>query len=160
MSATRRFAGAEPGPSSGIRGACADGSAQRLGEIIREFHPARPGQRRSRSERGIAPPSELARGSSNLATRGSPKRSRNRTECCVVEFVKRKAPVYIRYTFDPVERATWVIRALDLTIQMPGILKVAEPLVVSAFRKENVRMLAELKRYVEAQSKQRDLVCP
>jgi hypothetical protein len=49
------------------------------------------------------------------------------------------------------------MRALDLTIQIPGLLKVAEPLVVSAFRKENVRILAELKRYVEAQPKQRDL---
>jgi hypothetical protein len=65
--------------------------------------------------------------------------------------------VHIRYTFEPVERATCVIRSLDLTIQIPGLLKVAEPLVVSAFRKENVRILADLKRYVQAQSKQRDL---
>ena len=35
------------------------------------------------------------------------------------------------------------------------MLKVAEPLVVWEFRKENVRMLAELKRYVEAQPQQR-----
>jgi hypothetical protein len=48
---------------------------------------------------------------------------------------------------------TSVIRDLDLTIQIPGLLKVAEPLVVSAFRKENVRILAEVKRYVEAQPK-------
>ena len=61
--------------------------------------------------------------------------------------------VHIRYTFEPVERATCVIRALDLTIRIPGLLNVAEPLVVSAFRKENVRILAELKRYVEAQPK-------
>ena len=46
----------------------------------------------------------------------------------------------------PVGCATSVIRALDLTIQIPGLLKVAEPLVVWEFRKENVRMLAELKR--------------
>ena len=66
--------------------------------------------------------------------------------------------VHIRYTFEPVERATFVIRDLDLTIQIPGLLlKLAEPLVVSAFRKENVRILAELKRYVEAQPKQCDL---
>jgi hypothetical protein len=37
------------------------------------------------------------------------------------------------------------------------LLKLAEPLVVRASRKENVRILAELKRYVEAQPKQRDL---
>ena len=55
--------------------------------------------------------------------------------------------VHIRYTFEPVERTTCVIRALDLTIQIPGLLKVAEPLVVYAFRKENVRILAELKHY-------------
>jgi uncharacterized protein YndB with AHSA1/START domain len=64
--------------------------------------------------------------------------------------------VHIRYTFEPVERATSVIRALDLTIQIRGLLKVAEPLVASAFRKENARTLAELKRYVEAQPEQRD----
>ena len=38
--------------------------------------------------------------------------------------------VHIRYTFEPVERATFVIRALDLTIQIPGLLKVAKPLVI------------------------------
>jgi len=54
--------------------------------------------------------------------------------------------VHIRYAFEPVGCATSVIRALDLTIQIPGLLKVAEPLVVWEFRKENVRMLAELKR--------------
>jgi hypothetical protein len=32
-----------------------------------------------------------------------------------------------------------------------------DPLVISVFRKENVRILAELKRYVEAQPKQHDL---
>ena len=58
--------------------------------------------------------------------------------------------VHIRYTFEPVERATHVVRDLDLAIQIPGLLKVVEPLVLSAFRKENVRILAELKRYVEA----------
>ncbi len=61
--------------------------------------------------------------------------------------------VHIRYTFEPVELATSIIRALDLTIQISGLLKLAEPLVVYAFRKENVRILAELKRYVEAQPK-------
>ena len=66
------------------------------------------------------------------------------------------ADIHIRYTLEPEERATNVIRALDLTIQIPGLLKVATPSVVSAFRKENVRILAELKRYVEAQPKQRD----
>src|SRR6266436_3360021 len=59
--------------------------------------------------------------------------------------------VNIRYRFEPVERATRVIRDLDLTIQIPGLLRLAEPLVVYLFRKENGRILAELKRFVEAQ---------
>jgi hypothetical protein len=61
--------------------------------------------------------------------------------------------VHIRCTLEPEERATRVIRALDLAIEIPGLLKLAEPLVRHSFRKENVRMLAELKRYVEAQPK-------
>jgi hypothetical protein len=44
-----------------------------------------------------------------------------------------------------------LISRIDLTIQIPGLLKVAEALVVFAFRQENVRILAELKRYVQAQ---------
>jgi uncharacterized protein YndB with AHSA1/START domain len=59
--------------------------------------------------------------------------------------------IHIRYTLEPADGATEVVRALDLTIRIPGPLKVAKPLVVAAFRKENVRLLAELKRYVEAQ---------
>lgn len=68
--------------------------------------------------------------------------------------------VHIRYTFELVERATCVTRDLDFTIQIPSLPKVAEPFVVSVFRKENLRILAELKRYVEAQSKPRDLNPP
>jgi hypothetical protein len=64
--------------------------------------------------------------------------------------------VHIRYTFELIERGTFVIRELDLTIQMPGIMKLALPLVLYAFRKENVRILSELKRYVES-SKQPDI---
>jgi len=59
--------------------------------------------------------------------------------------------VHIRYTLEPVEGATNVIRALVLTIEIPGFMKVTEPLVAAAFRKENARALAELKRHVEAQ---------
>jgi hypothetical protein len=49
--------------------------------------------------------------------------------------------VHIHYTIEPVERATNIIRDLDLTIHVPGLLNVAEPLVISASRKENVRIL-------------------
>lgn len=57
--------------------------------------------------------------------------------------------VNIRCTLQAAGSATSVIRDLELTIEIPGPLKVAEPLVASAFRKENARVLAELKRYVE-----------
>jgi uncharacterized protein YndB with AHSA1/START domain len=63
--------------------------------------------------------------------------------------------VYIRYTIEPVETATSVIRDLDLTINIPGFWKIAKPLIVRAFRKENERILAELKRYVEVLPPQR-----
>jgi len=58
--------------------------------------------------------------------------------------------IRIHYTFEPVEGATNVVRALDLTIEMHGFSKIAEPVVLAAFRKENARILAELKRYAEA----------
>jgi hypothetical protein len=64
--------------------------------------------------------------------------------------------VHVRYTLEPAGGATNVIRALDLTIEIPGFLKVARPLVERAFRAENVRILAELKRYVEAPPNRRD----
>jgi uncharacterized protein YndB with AHSA1/START domain len=58
--------------------------------------------------------------------------------------------VNIRCTLEPVGNATSVVRDLELTIDIPGPFKLAEPLVASAFRRENARVLAELKRYVEA----------
>ena len=63
----------------------------------------------------------------------------------------------VRYWLEPHGGATRVVRDLDLTIQMHGPLRVAQPLVAQALRKENVRILAELKRYVEALPKQPDL---
>ena len=53
------------------------------------------------------------------------------------------------YTLERFEHATRVTRDLDLAIDMPGVLKIVEPLVVFVFRKENLRTLARLKRYVE-----------
>jgi len=56
----------------------------------------------------------------------------------------------IRYTIEPIEGGTSVIRDLDLTIKIPGFWKIAKLLIMRGFRKENERILAELKRYVEA----------
>jgi hypothetical protein len=107
----------------------------RLGTTYLDAGPAgqRPG-----SVTGYDPPKSIAFHHTMLLKRGP---------------LKANIDVHIRYLFEPVERATRVVRDLDLTIQIPGLLRVMEPLVVSAFRKENVRILAELKRYVEAQPK-------
>lgn len=55
----------------------------------------------------------------------------------------------IRYTLEPAGRSTRVIRDLTMAMDVPILLK---PLVVYAFNKENVRILAELKRYVQARN--------
>jgi hypothetical protein len=68
--------------------------------------------------------------------------------------LKADIDVHIRYRFEPIDNATFVVRDLDLQIRMPALLRIAEPLVLYAFRKENVRILAELKRYVESRPKQ------
>jgi carbon monoxide dehydrogenase subunit G len=57
--------------------------------------------------------------------------------------------ITIRYTLEPEGTGTRVVRTVDLAIAMAGFMKVAEPIVVWAFRKENARVLAELKRYIE-----------
>ena len=48
---------------------------------------------------------------------------------------------HILYTIEPIDSITAVTRDIDLTFQIPGIMKLAKPLVLSAFRKENVRLL-------------------
>src|SRR5271155_5263875 len=45
--------------------------------------------------------------------------------------------VHVRYTLEPVEAGTLIVRDLDLAIQTRGLMKIAEPLVLYAFRKEN-----------------------
>ena len=57
----------------------------------------------------------------------------------------------IRYTFDPKEGGTFVDRRLVLTFNLQGISRLALPLLLYAFRKENNRTLAALKRYIEEQ---------
>jgi Polyketide cyclase / dehydrase and lipid transport len=55
----------------------------------------------------------------------------------------------IRYTFTPNEGGTFVLRQLDLIMNLPTLYKLASPLIQRSFRKENVRTLERLKRYVE-----------
>lgn len=55
----------------------------------------------------------------------------------------------IRYTFESHEGGTFVDRRLALGFALRGISRMALPILIYGFRKENLRTLAELKRYVE-----------
>ena len=67
--------------------------------------------------------------------------------------LKTDVDACIRYTFEPKDGGTFVVRELDLTVELTGLFKLASAYLLWAFRKENLRTLAALKRYVEAQSK-------
>jgi uncharacterized protein YndB with AHSA1/START domain len=58
--------------------------------------------------------------------------------------------IQIHYTLEPIEHATHVIRDYDLTIRIPGLVRVVEPLVAYEARRENARILRSLKHYVES----------
>jgi uncharacterized protein YndB with AHSA1/START domain len=55
--------------------------------------------------------------------------------------------IYLRHTLEPEEQMTRLSR--DLTLDIQGVLKAVQPLVVASFRKENERMLRTLKQYVQ-----------
>jgi uncharacterized protein YndB with AHSA1/START domain len=55
----------------------------------------------------------------------------------------------IRYTLTSKGGGTFVLRELDLLLNLPIFGKLASPLILRSFRNENVRTLACLKRYVE-----------
>ena len=57
----------------------------------------------------------------------------------------------IRYTLEPRQAGTHVRRELDLTMNLPGLFRLASPYILWAFRKENVRTLAKFKQYAEQQ---------
>jgi uncharacterized protein YndB with AHSA1/START domain len=55
--------------------------------------------------------------------------------------------IHLCQTFEQMGQMVQVNR--DLTIQVRGVLKVAQPLVLSQFRHENARVLLALKHYIE-----------
>ena len=57
----------------------------------------------------------------------------------------------VRYRFEPNDGGTFVLRELELTMDLRGLLKLASPVLLWAFKRENLRTLAHLKRYVETQ---------
>lgn len=61
--------------------------------------------------------------------------------------VKGSIDIHLRHTLEQVEQTTRVHR--DLTLGIQGLLKLARPFVLSAFREENERMLLALKHFVE-----------
>jgi len=56
----------------------------------------------------------------------------------------------IRYSFETSQGGTGVLRELDLGWELRGPLKLLTPVLLLGFRKENLRTLACLKRYVES----------
>lgn len=58
--------------------------------------------------------------------------------------------IRLRYTLEQVEQTIPVNR--DLTFKIHGLLRVAQPLVIRAFRRENERVLLALKQYVEKEA--------
>ncbi len=65
-------------------------------------------------------------------------------------FLNTDVDAQIRYTFDRKDGGTFVDRRLVLTFNLHGIARLALPLILYGFRKENYRTLAALKRYLEA----------
>lgn len=57
--------------------------------------------------------------------------------------------IHASYRIEQEAGVARVIRDLDLAIETPGLLRLAKPLIAYAFRVENERTLAQLKRYVE-----------
>lgn len=56
----------------------------------------------------------------------------------------------IRYSFEAREGGTFVVRELRMTMDLQGVLKLATPLLIWGFRRENERTLEHLKRYAES----------
>jgi len=64
--------------------------------------------------------------------------------------IKLDVDARVRYTFEAGQGGTAVLRELDLIWDLRGPLKLLTPVLLRGFRKENLRTLACLKRYVES----------
>src|SRR5215831_18418488 len=58
----------------------------------------------------------------------------------------------IRYTLQPSQGGTTVLRELDLVIDLRGARKLLRPALLWGFRRENLRTLACLRRYVKGRT--------
>ena len=57
--------------------------------------------------------------------------------------------IRIHYTLEPEAQGTRVVRRLDFTVDTPVLLRWATPIILHGLRREILRILAELRRYVE-----------
>jgi hypothetical protein len=67
-------------------------------------------------------------------------------------FVRTDVDAQIRYSFE-LTSGVLVVRTLRLAFNLKGISRLTVPFIVYGFRKENVRTMAALKRYVEQTGK-------
>jgi hypothetical protein len=74
-----------------------------------------------------------------------------------VRQLRTTVDVHIHYSFEPEESGTLVSRWLVLDFRMPIVVRPLRPAITSRFDKENVRTLAALKTYAEAQAGAADL---
>jgi len=58
--------------------------------------------------------------------------------------------VHIHYSFEPDQTGTVVNRWLILDFRMPVALRLLRPLITAQFDKENLRTMAAVKQYAEA----------
>jgi uncharacterized protein YndB with AHSA1/START domain len=65
--------------------------------------------------------------------------------------------IRIHYVFEPVGQTTNVVRTLDFAIEIPFLLRFTRRIIIKGLRKENIRILSELKGYVESQNNNRSL---
>jgi hypothetical protein len=65
-------------------------------------------------------------------------------------FLHTDVDAAIRYSFESRDSGTFVDRTLNLTFALHNFARLAQPIILRGFRKENDRTLAALKRYIEA----------
>jgi uncharacterized protein YndB with AHSA1/START domain len=68
-----------------------------------------------------------------------------------VKQLKARVDVHIHYSFEPQEAGTALTRWLILDVTMPALVRPLRRLMIDAFDKENVRTMAAVKAYAEAQ---------
>ena len=69
-----------------------------------------------------------------------------------VRQLRATVDVHIHYSFEREDRGTLVTRWLVLDFAMPMVFRPLRPLITASFNKENLRTMAAVKHYAEAQA--------